>query len=268
MMTIADLLSGVKAIAAVNPTYRLGGDGSDGTCDCIGLIIGAVERAGESWEGVHGSNWWARNYTRSLLPVTDKDDLLLGDLVYKALPPGAPGYDLPSRYDKHPNKLDFYHVGVVTGVNPLEITHCTSPGGILRDGKLVKWNYHGQLTLIGDADEQEDAEMTETVTAVVTASSGSNVNMRREPSSKAALVDRVPIGAVVEVLERGTEWSKIRYGAKVGYMMTSFLGLEGGQEAAQGGGDADLAQRVTELTQAVAALQERVAELERRVAVG
>ena len=41
-------LSKVDEIAAEGPSYKLGHDGSDGTCDCIGLIIGAIRRAGAS----------------------------------------------------------------------------------------------------------------------------------------------------------------------------------------------------------------------------
>ena len=258
-MTLQEFLVSVAAIAASRPEYRLGGKGNDGTCDCIGLVIGAVERCGVKWDGIHGSNWWARNYMRSLLPVTDADDLVLGDLVYKARGLGAPGYDLPSRYDKHPDRYDYYHVGVVTGVSPLEITHCTSPGGITVDKKLGKWNYHGQLTLVDGAKE---GFIVATDTAVVQASSGSNVNMRKQPKTGAALVDRVPVGAQVEVLEPGSEWSMIRYNGQTGYMMTSFLTSGGTQEAFDGKGDTNLTQRVDELTRAVAALQERVTALE------
>lgn len=35
----------VDEIAAEGPSYKLGHDGSDGSCDCIGLIIGAIRRA-------------------------------------------------------------------------------------------------------------------------------------------------------------------------------------------------------------------------------
>lgn len=35
-----------RAIAEETPEYRLGGDGSDGSCDCVGLGIGALRRMG------------------------------------------------------------------------------------------------------------------------------------------------------------------------------------------------------------------------------
>lgn len=46
MVTLEAFLSEVAKIKSEAPTYREGGDGSDGTCDCIGLVIGAIRRAG------------------------------------------------------------------------------------------------------------------------------------------------------------------------------------------------------------------------------
>jgi hypothetical protein len=36
-------MAAVEEIVAKAPTYRLGGDGSDGTCDCVGLLMGAMD---------------------------------------------------------------------------------------------------------------------------------------------------------------------------------------------------------------------------------
>lgn len=50
MVTMDAWLSKVDEIAAEGPSYKLGHDGSDGSCDCIGLIIGAIRRAGGTWK--------------------------------------------------------------------------------------------------------------------------------------------------------------------------------------------------------------------------
>ena len=42
MIPLTRFLQGIQSIRAAQPTYRLGGSGVDGTCDCIGLIIGAI----------------------------------------------------------------------------------------------------------------------------------------------------------------------------------------------------------------------------------
>ena len=104
-------LEKVEEIAQSNPSYKEGRDGSDGTCDCIGLIIGAIRRAGGSWTGIHGSNYAARYEMRELLPVMDAGELNLGEVVYKARMPGEVGYALPERYKNDPDQRDYYHVG-------------------------------------------------------------------------------------------------------------------------------------------------------------
>ena len=223
-MELKAFLEQVEAIARTAPAYRPGGDGSDGTCDCVGLIIGAIRRAGGSWTGIHGSNYAARYEMRELLPVTDAVELNLGDLVYKARTPGQTGYALPERYQTDPDKRDYYHVGVVTSVSPLEITHCTTPG-MARDTKLGKWSYRGRLKTV-DYEETEAMEPM-AQTAKVTAASGSTVKLRSSPSATDALYWEVPVGATVQVAEVAGSWAKVRYGGRTGYMMTTFLDLAG-----------------------------------------
>lgn len=264
-MTTTDFLTKVREIAAESPAYKLGRDGSDGLCDCIGLIIGAIRRNGIKYTEIHGSNWFARHHTSSLMRVTDAADLSLGDIVYKVRTPGAAGYDLPSRYAKDPDKYDYYHVGVVTGVDPMEITHCTSGGGvdgITTDSKLGKWAYKGQLSEI-DSQTEEGESMT--IAAKVIAANGKPVNMRKKPLTTSALVDRVPVGAEVSVISYDEDWAQIAHKGATGYMMTKFLDLPAEAPGAISG---VLEQRVAELTQAVADLQARVAKLEGGGAVG
>lgn len=224
-MTLNEFLTAVQAIADSKPSYRLGGSGDDGTCDCIGLIIGAVERNGVKWSGIHGTNWWVRNYTTGLTRVTSADALALGDIVYKAHSPGDSGYALPDRYSDHFDDKDYYHVGVVTQVNPLRITHCTSGGGvdgITTDSKLGKWAYKGQLTLIDYDSALPETPALGVGYATVTAPSGSTVNLRDRPSKRGSVTQRIPLGTVVEVSEVTGEWAKVRVMVE-GYMMTDFL---------------------------------------------
>lgn len=145
-----------------------------------------------------------------------------GDLVYKSREPGEKDYDLPDKYANHFDQRDYYHVGVVTGVNPLKITHCTSASdanGILIDQKLGQWSWHGCLTKI---DGKEPNPST-SVQAVVTADSGRTVNLRKSPSKSATVLERVPIGDVVEVTNENGEWCAVKYKGKSGYMMSCFL---------------------------------------------
>ena len=64
-------------------------------------------------------------------------------------------------------------------------------------------------------------------TATVTAPNGSTVNMRAKPKAGAALVERVPIGETVIILEPGSDWTKVEWNRKMGWMMDMFLDYNG-----------------------------------------
>lgn len=224
-------LEKVEEIAQSNPSYKEGRDGSDGACDCIGLIIGAIRRAGGSWTGIHGSNYSARYEMRELLPVMDAGELNPGDAVYKARMPGQTGYDLPERYGADPDNRDYYHIGVVTAVEPLEITHCTGPG-IVRDTKLGKWTYRGRLKKV-DYDGTEGME-TMVQTATVVADSGDDVKMRSTPSQTDGLYWKVPVGDKVQVAYVEGEWAKVRHQGRTGYMMVEYLKMDAQEPTASG----------------------------------
>lgn len=224
-------LEKVEEIAQSNPSYKEGRDGSDGTCDCIGLIIGAIRRAGGAWNGIHGSNYAARYEMRELLPVMDAGELNLGEVVYKARMPGKTGYDLPERYGADPDNRDYYHIGVVTAVEPLEITHCTGPG-IVRDTKLGKWTYRGRLKKV-DYDGTEGMD-TMVQTATVVADSGDDVKMRSTPSQTDGLYWKVPVGDKVQVAYVEGEWAKVRHQGRTGYMMVEYLEMDAQELPAAG----------------------------------
>lgn len=67
MITLTAFLRGVQSIIDEHPSYKLGGFGLRGVCDCIGLIIGGVRRAGGEWKGTHGSNYAARNEMQQII---------------------------------------------------------------------------------------------------------------------------------------------------------------------------------------------------------
>lgn len=206
--------------------YESGHDGSDGKCDCIGLIIGAVRMAGGKWPGVHGSNWAARNAMSTFDHIADAGEMFLGEIVYKAREPGEDKYALPSRYDNSGDLRDYYHVGVVTGIDPLEITHCTSvPGGIAFDTKMGNWRWGGKLKYVDYAEG--GMTMEPIYQAKVHADNDYPVKMREQASTKSEVLAKIPKGTIVDVLgivgSNEGDWGFIRYGGKTGYMMTKFL---------------------------------------------
>lgn len=249
-------LQKVEEISQERPQYKLGHDGTGGLCDCIGLIIGSIRRSGGTWDGIHGSNYAARNEVEYLLPVSNANELSVGEVVFKASSPGQSNYNLPSRYDEHPDRNDYYHAGVVTSVSPLVITHCTGPG-IVRDKKLGKWNYRGWLKKVDQEEGNGNTMATETRTATVYASQGSTVNMRKTKGGE--LLDRVPVGAKVTIQEEAGEWAKIAYGDKVGWMMKKFLLENAGQTTTESGA---YDKRIAELEKRMDEMETRMAKLD------
>lgn len=235
MIALQTFLSNVQKNAARVRSYESGHDGSDGTCDCIGLVIGAVRLSGVSWPWTFGSNYTARNKVDNIRPVSGTSDLRLGSLVFKAREPGHEKWNLPNAYRDHPDQRDYYHVGVVTRLKPLEITHCTSTGtvsGIFRDTTLGQWAFAGELSLVDyDAADAQDAEADNSFSAIVTAPSGHSVNLRASASTGSRVLYPVPIGMAVTVHELVNDvWARITYDAPAGKsytgcMMRQFLKL-------------------------------------------
>ena len=227
---VGDYIKYVEQIYNEKPSYQLGHDGSDGTCDCIGMCKGAIRRAGGDASGLPGTNYAARNTIKALQKIPSVEILRVGDVVLKGRQPGSSGYDLPEQYRKGSDLTDYYHIGTVTEIDPLCITHMTAPTA-KKDNKLGGWNYFGQLPQVNMAPSPEpEPEPPEPEpgeeTAIVTAEHGSTVNLRAKPSKQANLVDRVPIGSEVTVIEHGDEWCKAKWQWKTGWMMTQFLLFE------------------------------------------
>lgn len=223
MIALQAFMDAVRENVSRITHYEHGGDGSGGGCDCIGLIIGAVKLAGGKWPGTHGSNWAARNAMDGLSHISPIADMYAGQIVFKAKSPGEEGYDLPAAYDDSPDRLDYYHVGVVTGIDPLCIIHCTSvPGGIQVDSKLGLWRYGGRLKYVDYQDSAPGPEEPLYI-ATVTAISGKTVNLRSGPGTTNKIIAQVPIGETVEVYDVLDGWSQVEWNGKSGYMMTEFL---------------------------------------------
>lgn len=231
MIAVSAFLDKVKEIAARPLTYRTGGIGSDGTCDCIGLIMGAMTELGHRKYDMHSSNYFARYQMETLDPV-GVTDISHGMIVYKARESTAQlneRYQPGGRYHTG-DMLDYYHVGVVESIDPLVIVHCTESGnvdGITHDYKMGGWTHTGQLKDIS-YDAREETPVMSVYKAIVTAPSGRTVNMRSRPSRGGLLNTRVPIGASVMVQETakndaGEEWSRITFNGMTGYMMTQYL---------------------------------------------
>ena len=223
MVALSLYLSNIETNVKRINEYKLGHDGSDGYCDCIGLIIGAYRLSGLKWSSTHGSNYAARSMMQNGLTKLTTSNLFLGEIVYKAKAPNEEGYKLPNKYKSSGDLNDYCHVGIVTSVKPLVITHCTSVnGGVARDTKLGKWKFGGKLIGIDyNNKEQEVIQMEE---AIVT---GGTLNMRSNPSTAASVVIKIPDNSTISVLEKtNSDWYKVSYNNKTGYCMSKFIQLK------------------------------------------
>lgn len=220
-MTVNDFLSAVRAIADSGPSYREGGTGKDGTCDCIGLVMGAMYALGQSRYDLHSSNYFARWQTEKLAPVTSVSQLQAGMVVYKARSGTEslnPRY-LPGGSCHNGDLMDYYHAGVVESTQPLSIVHCTSANGadgIVRDSAVGGWTHCGHVRGLA-------AEEPEPCTAIVSAVSGSTVNLRKRPEKSAPVIRRIPVGTTVSVHASSNGWAKVSANGENGYMMQDFL---------------------------------------------
>lgn len=253
---IQKFLQMISKIKSLNPAYKQPGDGSNGVCDCIGLIIGAIRRMGLKWTGIHGSNYAARFQTDDLKYISNASQLKVGDIVYKAANPDSNvklaentgykthKYDLPRRYYKgnsyyNGDIKDYYHVGVVTKINPLNITHMTSPHIMVDTTLKGGWNYFGRAKpIVNASDGQISSTPTQKPTAVQVPNAGSHgvvcsdnglpVKMREYPSTSCRTWIKLTVGTKVTIVEPGEEWTKIDAGGRSGwYMMAKFIDVVG-----------------------------------------
>lgn len=234
---VTKFMAKIDQIYNSNPKRREPGDGSDGYCDCIGLIIGAIRRLGYKWNGIHGSNYAARYETVNLKPITSQSELKVGDIVYKSVPKGHSNWSLPSRYfagGKYYNGdlRDYYHVGVVASVNPFKIKHMSSK--MTTDTKVntyYPWNYFGQSRILVNAASKDPAPTPDPdpaiKKAIVVAQKGGTVNMRSGPSKKDRIMVQIKLGETVTIDKPGEEWAQITYNKFTGYMMAEFLDIIG-----------------------------------------
>lgn len=227
---ISVFLGNIEKMSHMHLTYRQPGDGSDGTCDCIGLIIGSIRRSGGSWTGIHGSNYAARYETDGLIDIETVNDLYVGMVVYKFT---TDQKDLPARYKKNGSMYngdmnDYYHVGVVMSVNPLQIYHMTTPT-VKIDKSLGKWRRGGRLKKVtgyfGEPIKDSDGGaviVAELYKMRVTTQSGP-LNMRKKATTSSEIVDRIPNGTIIPIFDDSSDMYLTEYKNKKGYVSKAYL---------------------------------------------
>lgn len=112
------------------------------------------------------------------------------------------------------------HTGVALGDGTCVHARGTDYGVIHQTMGQYAWT-HWALPVWEEKEEDDPVSLDVIYQARVVAQNGSTVNMREEPGGK--VIDKVPLGEVVDVLDESTGWRKILYRSNVGYMQEAFL---------------------------------------------
>lgn len=228
MIGVSGFVARVEQIAARKPVYRIGGVGRDGTCDCIGLIMGAMYELGHAKYDMHSTNYFARYQILELKDASEKA-MFVGQLLLRSR---ANQDKLNTRYLPGGryytgDLLDYYHIAVVTSVKPLRIVECTEYGdvkGIVVNDKFRNWHHGGKLRGV---DYDDMGGIYEPGSEVFMALYNAIVNTQEDPLTMRATaggrkIGEIPRGETVEVLAEG-EWALVRYGEKRGYVSSKYI---------------------------------------------
>lgn len=233
------------------------GAAEEGNVDCSGAFVYAY-RVLDGLSIYHGSNWMARNEAGELLPISKAR---AGMIAFKARQEDEQGYHLPDKYKSGNDLTDYYHVGLVD-TDGRVLNAAGEDYGFISSALTAKngWDYVAYGKHIDYGETKETEEEGETMTdKTVTATSGSTVNLRASASKKAALIDRVPVGAMVQVISESGEWSLVKYDGMTGYIMSEFL--TGNDTTSTGENE----MAISELYQCVCELQEQYTKLAERI---
>lgn len=223
MISMKAFAANVVALSKTITEYVWGATGENGKCDCVGLIIGALRMGNVKWTGTNGTNYTARNEMRYLTPLEDGSKLQLGQVVLKSRSPGQSGYALPEKYKSGSDLNDYYHIGTVTSIEPLEITHCTEPGPIKRDKSVSGWHWYGELSKVRHTEEGDQEIAVPMVVA------GGKLALRNGPGKNYQVKIWIPDGEEVQVLPYDEEWARVTWGKYEGYSMQKYLRMPGEQ---------------------------------------
>lgn len=230
MMTVAQIVSAFREI--IGWPYVSPGSNNQNGIDCSGAFVYAYRKYNLSI--YHGSNRMIRVYCHDVQKIGSLSQLTAGMAIFKSrtnLSQLSADYKPGGKYYNPSLPNDYYHVGLVASVNPLQIINATTPQARV-DTVLSKWSDVGYLNAVNYdsvAPESTDPSTpttptTPVKTAVTAAPSGSTVNLRKQPSKSSVVLIRVPLGQTVTVLDVSDEtWWKVKYQNTTGYMMQEFL---------------------------------------------
>lgn len=223
-MTVAQIVSAFREI--IGWPYASPGNNNQNGIDCSGAFVYAYRKYNLSI--YHGSNRIIRVYCHDVQKISSVSQLTAGMAIFKSrtnLSQLGADYKPGGKYYNSALPYDYYHIGLVASVNPLQIINATTPQARV-DTVLSKWSDVGYLNAVSyDSAAPEPTDpATPVETAVTVAPSGNTVNLRKKPSKSGVVLVRVPLGQTVTVLDASdATWWKVKYKTTTGYMMQEFL---------------------------------------------
>lgn len=223
MMTVAQIVSAFQNI--IGWPYVSPGSNNQNGIDCSGAFVYAYQKYGYSI--YHGSNRIIRVYCNKPFTIQSASQLKVGMAIFKSrsdLSQLSSQYKPGGQYYNPSLPYDYYHIGLVTSVKPLQIINATTPVARV-DTDLSKWSTAAYLNAVNyDTPGPTPDPPPAPKTAITVAESGSTVNLRKQPSKSAVVLVRVPLGETVQVLSvYDSTWWRVRYQNTTGYMMQEFL---------------------------------------------
>ena len=242
MVSAEKFVGKVEEIYREDPDYESGGDGSGHKCDCIGMPRGALERAGEkNVHNMRGTNNAVRHLDLNLRQLTGSSQLQLGDIVMRTRDKDDKNMRLPDKYRKGGSdysekwgETNFTHIGTVTSVYPLVITHMNDPKA-QKDTSIKNWEWFGQLPWVEYGSQPEpgpdpDPDPPEPArTATVWSENGKPVNTRKGPNETygQSRAGTIPVGDTVQIdaettNDEGETWCKCEWTTRKGVHWVNF----------------------------------------------
>lgn len=200
--------------------------------DCQAFVEWCLSQCGCN-KNLAGSNAWYREVSAHGRVLTPEECVKELGCVPKGAFLFIHSFDgkEPAKYNDNIGNAS--HIGLCTMPEGEGAIASSSSRGCVAESKFKGKSINGGWNMVGLWNEvaydyggggtPAPEPLPEPEVATVFAENGKPVNMRKKPSKMSALVERVPCGDSVEVLDYDYDWTRIRWKNKTGYMMSCFL---------------------------------------------
>lgn len=216
---IYDLLKIFQQMCSEKWKYKIG-SAEKGCVDCSGAFVYAFMQFNRHI--YHGSNTIARKYVHGMVPISEAKP---GMVAFKIRQPGTSGFSLPKKFWDDKDLRDFYHIGLIDETGTGVLNASNEKDGFVRSKLRKSWAVAAWLN---DVDYgKAEVDMTDVscvpLKAVVVASTGDTVNLRKGPDKSEERIAKVPVGTELRVLDDAGTWCLVDINGKQGYMMSNYL---------------------------------------------